>query len=317
MDKSCVYIQSAAALGPTGDTRRTERVSLAADPPPRELKELVKQVVGVPLRQASHFVELAAIASQLCIKRLGYPAPEDTAVYVGTGLAEVRKTHALFQQVMPPGPGMASPFDFINAANNMAAFYVAKLGNFRARNLTVSQEEFSFEWALQLAWADLRAGDYRQALVGGVDENSQPRAQHLRRMALRDDQMIGEGAGFFFLSAEPERACAEILGVRHLDAQAIGIELPRQLADWRQDREPVTLLPGFRLSAEEITHLIHSSPDIDVQPYLQHCGCFHTATAFGLAAALDDPADTSGLVVHVNRNRAGQWMIVGIRYLTG
>jgi len=317
MDKSRVYVHSAAALGPTGDTTRTERVSLATDPPPLELRELVKRVVGVPLRQASHFVELAAIASQLCLKRLGLPAREDTAVYVGTGLAEVRKTHALFQQVMPPGPGMASPFDFINAANNMAAFYVAKLGNFRARNLTVSQEEFSFEWALKLAWEDLRAGDYRQALVGGVDENSQPRSQHLRRMALRDDQVIGEGAGFLCLSVDPERARAELLGVRHLEAHTIGSVLPGLLAGWRRDREHVSLLPGFRLSPDDMKHLIHTSPDVEVQPYVQQCGCFHTATAFGLAAALDVPGDADSLVVHFNRNRTGQWMIVGIRRLTG
>jgi len=315
MGKSRVFIHSSAALGPGGDTTHTERTSLTADPPALECRELVKRVVGVPLRQASHFVELASIASQLCIKHLGHPAPEDTAVYVGTGLAEVRKTYALFYQIMPPGPGMASPFDFINAANNMAAFYVAKLGNFRARNLTVSQEEFSFEWALKLAWEDLRAGDYRQALVGGVDENSQPRAQHLRRMALRDDQLIGEGAGFLYLSVQPERARAEILGIHHLDRPTAESGLSALFNGWRQDREPVTLLPGFRLSDDDLADLTRQWPDLRVQPYLQQCGCFHTASAFGLAAALDLPAGPGSLVVHVNRNRAGQWMSVGLRHL--
>jgi Beta-ketoacyl synthase, N-terminal domain len=190
-----VYVHAAAALGPQRDTQFAERTPLGADPAPVEFKELVKTVVGVPLRQASHLVELAAIGSQLCLKRLPYPAPENSAVYVGTGLAEVRKTNTLFYQVMPPGPGMASPFDFINAANNMVAFYAAKLGNFRARNLTVTQEEFSFEWALKLALADLHAGSFRQALVGGVDENSQPRASHLRRIRLRDDQWMGARRG--------------------------------------------------------------------------------------------------------------------------
>ena len=75
-----VYIHAAAALGPHGDTSRAERRTLHADPPPLELKELVKTVVGVSLRQASHLVELAPIRSQLSLKPPPVPAPENSAV---------------------------------------------------------------------------------------------------------------------------------------------------------------------------------------------------------------------------------------------
>lgn len=312
MTEPRIYVHSAAALGPHGDATASERVHLDADPPPFELRDLVKRVVGVSLRQASHLVELASIASQLCLKRLPVAAPEDTAVYLGTGLAEVRKTTALFQQVMPPGPGMASPFDFINAANNMAAFYVARLGNFRARNLTVTQEEFSFEWALQLAIADLRAGRYRRALVGGVDENSQPRTEHLRRIALRDDQHLGEGAGFLVLSCEPEAARAELLGVRHLASVKPEVALAGALAAWRREDEPVTVLPGFRLSRDD-TAAMAMCPGVTLRPYLDQCGGFHTAAAFGLAAQFDLAGSPTGLVVHANRNADGHVMLIGMR----
>jgi hypothetical protein len=312
MTDARVYIHAGAALGPRGDSARAERTILAADPPPFEFKELVKQVVGVPLRQASHLVELAAVASQLCLKRLPFAAPEDTAVYVGTGLAEVRKTQALFQQVMPPGPGMASPFDFINAANNMAAFYVAKLGNFRARNLTVTQEEFSFEWALKLATEDLRAGRFRQALVGGLDESSQPRANHLRRIALRDDQILGEGAGFLYLSVEARGALAELLGVHHVTGTPAAA-LSAALGHWRRAGEPLTLLPGFRLTADELHALQIVFPDTAVHPYLEQCGCFHTAIAFGVAAQLDAVQPAPGLVIHLNHDATGRVMLTGLR----
>ena len=117
-----VYIHAAAALGPRGDYAAPQRTPLRTDPAPLELKELTRSVVGQPLRQASHFVELAVIGAQLCLQRLRLPSPAITAVYLGTGLAEVNKTTALFNQVLPPGLGLASPFDFINASNNMAAF---------------------------------------------------------------------------------------------------------------------------------------------------------------------------------------------------
>ena len=309
-----VYIHAAAALGPHGDIARAERRTLHGDPPPLELKELVKTVVGVSLRQASHLVELAAIGSQLCIKRLSYPVPENTAVYLGTGLAEVRKNEAVFRQVMPPGAGLASPFDFINAANNMAAFYTAKLGNFRARNLTVTQEEFSFEWALHLATADLRTGECRQALVGGVDENSLPRASHLRRFALRDDQPMGEGSGWLYLDTRREGARGEVL-VTHNVTQ--GVDLADLLAGtvraWRQEGEDVLLLPGFRLQDAAIEALVAAVPGVRAENYLARCGAFHTASAFGLAAAFDAPRATPALVVHLNLNVAGDAMLVALR----
>jgi hypothetical protein len=308
-----VYVHAAAALGPQRDTQFAERTPLAADPVPVELKELVKTVVGVPLRQASHLVELAAIGSQLCLKRLPYPAPENSAVYVGTGLAEVRKTNTLFNQVMPPGPGMASPFDFINAANNMVAFYAAKLGNFRARNLTVTQEEFSFEWALKLALADLRAGSFRQALVGGVDENSQPRINHLRRIHLRDDQWMGEGSGWLYLSVEPGAARGELLEVRALPAGDLPETLAAAVRNWRQDSEPVLMLPGFGLTGPEITRLGAALPDAAIENYLAWCGCYHTAAAFGLAALLDHPRPAPALLIHVNRDAGGHAMLIALR----
>lgn len=308
-----IYIHAAAALGPHGDVARVERRTLLGDPAPLELKQRVKEIVGVPLRQASHLVELAAIGSQLCLKRLHVAVPENTAVYVGTGLADVRKNEAVFRQVTPPGPGMASPFDFINASNNMAAFYAAKLGNFRARNLTISQEDFSFEWALQLASADLRAGDYRQALVGGVDENSLPRSDHLRRITLRDDQPMGEGSGWLLLSVAAEHARGALIEIKRLAAAtSLASALTAALPIWRQAQEPMTLLPGLRMEPAEIENLLRATPELQKQNYLAWCGGFHTAAACGIAALFDAPVQP-GLFIHVNRDRSGRHMLCAVR----
>lgn len=314
MTEARVYLHAAAALGPHGDTATAERRTLHGDPPLLELKELVKTVVGVPLRQASHFVELAAIGSQLCLKRLARPAPENTAVYLGSGFAETRKNELVFQQVMPPGPGMASPFDFINTAGNMAAFYTAKLGNFRARNLTITQEEFSFEWALHLATSDLRAGETRQALVGGVDETALSRKSYLRRIALRADQPMGEGSGWLYLDTHPDSARGEVLQTRNV---ARGVELASLLAEtvrtWRRGDEEIVLLPGFRLEQPEIEALVSAVSGITVKNYLGRCGCFPTASAFGLAAEFDEPRTTPALVLHINCNVVGHAMLVVLR----
>ncbi len=297
-----------------------QRRLLTADPPQNELGELTRRVIGKSLRQASHFVELAAIGSQLCLKRLPSPMPRDTAIYLGTGLAEVRKALSLFAQVMPPGPGSASPFDFINSANNMASFYVAKLANLTGRNLTVMAEEVSFERALDLAITDLRHGGFKAALVGGVDENSHPRTEHLRHIALRDDEIMGEGSGWIFLTPDHAGALGEVLMIESLNG-------PQQTASWADavasavehciaPGETVRLLPGFRLMPEDVATLAKRIPGLVPEPYLAYCGSFHSAAAVGIAALFERGHSSPQLYLHLNRDSVGHTMLVGLRTLT-
>lgn len=318
MSERRVYVHAAAALGPSGDACAAQRRALATDPAPLELKELARSVLGAPLRQASHFVELAAIGARLCLNALGRVPPGATAVYLGTGLAEVRRIAALFREVMPPGPGLASPFDFINASNNMATFYVARGAGFAARNLTVMQEEFSFERALELAYDDLLAGAVPAALVGGVDENLQPRSDHLRRIALRDDQIMGEGSAWLFLDTDPTNAKAEIVDV--FDARGTTDSAPAQWAETlapavaalRNNAEDWHLLPGFRLTADEIAALVAALPGITLRPYLDRCGAYFSAAGFGMAG-LFDATPPPGLHLHINRDASGHGVVMALR----
>lgn len=307
-----VYIHAAAALGPLGDHAAGQRRVLSEDPPPLALRELARAVLGRALRQGSHFIELAAIGARLCLERLARPPPADTAVYLGTGLGEVRKTYAVFEQLMPGGPGLISPVDFINAANNMAAFHVARLSGFEGRNLTVSCEGLSAEWALRLACDDLRHGAVPAALVGGVDESFHPRANHMRYFPLRADQRMGQGSGWLYLSPEVDNARGELLWVEELTAgeddwvqKAIAFLLARI------GTEKPQLLPGYRLSPQELAALASGLGKARVENYLEYCGCFPTAASFGLAQAFERAA---GLYVHVNRDEDGRrLMLVGLR----
>ncbi len=319
---TALYIHAAAALGGQQDYTHAERKRLRQDPDADELKNLSKSVLGQTLRQASHFVELAAIGAQLCLQRLPRCAPADTAVYLGTGLGEVRKTVSLFQQASSAA-GLVSPFDFINATNNMAAFYVAKLADLRARNLTVMQEEFSFEWALTLAAMDIKAGAVNRALVGGVDENSHPRAEHMRRLPLKEDQIMGEGSGWIYLTGEPvsensRRALGEILSIEQLpDIESGTAHFSARTASaiqpWLGAGEPAYLLPGFALPPEHACALTQRLPQLIGENYLDYCGCYHTAAAFGVAAIFDRPHPTSARYFHINSDNAGRTMMIGVQ----
>lgn len=317
-EPSRVYIRASAALGPNRDYLPAQRVRLSADPAPSDLRELSKRVLGQSLRQASHFVELAAIGARLCLERASQAPPPATAVYLGTGLAEVRAGQALFKQVLPPGPGLASPFDFINATNNMAAFYVARLAGLASRNLTLTLEQFSFEAALTLAWQDLRHGAVPAALVGGVDENSFPRAHHLLHLPLRDDQIMGEGSAWLYLDGEPDGARGEVLCVEVLKTDGLGSTawaqaLRQFMVTQFSHALPVSLLPGYGLAREEIEALTRELPGVTLTPYLDYCGCYPTAAAFGVAMQFDVPPDAPLLWLHVNRDRHGQTRLIGVR----
>jgi hypothetical protein len=316
MTSARVYVLAAAALGPGGACTSAERRRLDADPR-TELRDLAKKVLGQPLRQASHFVELAAIGSRLCLNRLAAAPSPETGVYLGTGLGEVRKTEALFEQVMPPGSGIASPFDFINATANMGAFYVARGAGLLTRNLTVTQGVFSFERALALACDDLRAGTVAQALVGGVDENHFPRTEHLRRLPLRDDQIMGEGSGWLFLSNAPDGARAEIVAVETLPGVSADTgEWAARVASVTDAKPgPAMLLPGHGLSAAQRDALARALGGASCRDYIEECGCYPTAAAYGIGATFD-AAPITGLGVHVNLDDRGATAVVVIRFVS-
>jgi len=263
--------------------------------PDNDLGALAKQVLGQRLRQASHFIELATIGARLCLNRAGATAP-DMAVYVGTALGEVRKTDALFQQVFPPGTGMAAPFDFINATANMAAFYVARLAGASARNLTVTQGLGSFEGALQLGFDDVRAGAVDRALVGGVDENCFPRTAYVRRWPLRDDEVMGEGSAWLYLTHAEPGALAELLSVQRLRAPLDTAGLDH-------------IVCGAQLGAADTGVLTGLNPGATLHHYIERCGSYPTAAGFGVAGQLEgQPA--RGQWAHVNRDIDGTLLLV-------
>lgn len=312
-ERQRVFVHAAAALGPLGDHAAGQRRALVEDPPSLTLRELARAVLGQTLRQGSHFIELATIGARVCLDRLAQPPPANTAVYLGTGLGEVRKTRAVFEQLLPSGPGLVSPFDFINAANNMAAFHVARLSGFVGRNLTVSRESLSFEWALRLAFDDLRHGAVPAALAGGVDESFHPRENHVRYFPLRDDQRMGQGSGWLYLSAEAAQARGELLWVE--EAASGEDEWLRAGVDLLASRigaEVVHLLPGYRVSPGEAAVLAERLVNARVENYLDYCGCFPTAAAFGIAQAFER---APGLYVHINRGEDDRVMLVGLRAL--
>jgi len=319
MKRRPAYIFSAAAVGPHGDVDAKGRRPLTCVPSQADLSDMLMELTGKEMRRAGHFTELAVIGSQLAIKRLENGLPASAPLYFATGLGEVYDTTELFARLMEGGAGSTSPYAFINSVSNTTAFHVAKTAGLMSANITVSQEELSFECALRLAITEVVDGYAETVLVGGVDELGYPRAAHTKRLPLRKGDLMGEGSGWLCLGSDGAGALGAVEGVAELVANMDGDvgewaeAVARIVEPWLEKRLPVRIMPGLRLSEVKADALAKRLNNAEVMDYLALCGRFHTASAFGIASIFDSTHDTDTLYIHVSPNLEGRVMLVGIR----
>ncbi|MEK6790168.1 MAG: beta-ketoacyl synthase N-terminal-like domain-containing protein [Deltaproteobacteria bacterium] len=322
MTGNTVYILSAAAIGPSSDTAREQRRLLTEDPHTADLSALVKELTGEESRRIGHFAQLAVACSRLALNRFKKTITHMTPLYLATGLGEVQNTLSVFEQVMGTGDSLCSPYGFVNAVSSTTAFHIAKAASLNGKNVTISQEELSFEWAIKLAASDVESGEAEYALVGGADESSQPRQEHMRRIRLNDDQVMGQGSGFLLFGRNADNAAGEVIDVQWFDSSgeeknAWVLKIARLVERYRKRTDRVILLPGFRLEQGDIAALYSRITFMPVNNYLNFCGCFHTASAFGIASVFDTPHERDTLYLHVNNNASGRTMAVLIRAFAG
>ncbi|MBI5235974.1 MAG: hypothetical protein HY886_06980 [Deltaproteobacteria bacterium] len=321
-DSGAIYILSAAGIGPSGGATREQRRLLAGDPQTTDLSGLLKELTGEEFRRIGHFAQLAVACSRIAALRFKKPIAAKTPLYLATGLGEALNTLSVFAQVINSDDSVCSPYGFVNAVSSTTAFHIAKAGGLNGRSITISQEELSFEWALKLAASDVKSKSAEYALVGGADESSLPRQEHMRRIRLGDDQVMGHGAGFLVLGKNADHAAGELVDVQWFDStgeekNAWVLKIARLVERLKKKTDRVVLLPGFRLERTHIASLVGRIAGIEVCNYLPFCGCFHTATAFGIASVFDAPHERDTLYLHVNNNACGRTMAVLIRAFAG
>lgn len=309
------YVLSAAAVGPDAHTDADGQLCVDVDNR-ADLRDALADC-GLNIRRAGHFCELALAGSQTVIKRLGRTVPTDTPVYLGTGIGEAGNTRALFKQVMSDGAANASPYGFVASSSNTAAFYVAKAAGLRSRNMTVCQEEFSFEWALRLAASDIETGASNTALAGGADEYCPPRSEHIHRLPLSDGQAMGEGSGWLYLSCGNSGAIGEVLGVWDFvfaegDRGGFAKEAASLIGKTGLSGGNAFLLPGFRLDGAMIDGLVKKLPGIEVERYIERCGAFHAAAAFAAASVFEGRGRGQRVCFHVNTGTSGRAFVFAI-----
>lgn len=291
---------------------------LCADALPVDLRQSGSaHQVAMP-RLASRLAQLAVAGARRCTSGLAVPLMPGTPVYLATGLGDVARTDALYYQVMPPVGEMASPAQFATSGNNMPAFFVAQQLGLTSRNFTISQQDLSFEHALQLALDDMAAGIATTSLVGGVDETTVPRDFYVRRYPLSDDRWIGEGSAWLVLGTVRTGAIGDVTAVSigcASDDTDSGAWVRRTAAVIAEciGGSAAVLVPGARISAVQCAALGECLPQLDRVDYRRVTGCTPTAVALAMAGSFADRMAAVSAFVHVNCDTRGRTGVVAWR----
>lgn len=319
--KPLAYLHAAGGIGH----------ELAPDQPPPSLRAQAKQRFGPSLRQASRFIELALLGVADCLQSQPALTSPSVSVYVATGLGEVQKTMTLFATVTGATPEPAAPFDFINAANNTAGFYIAKHFTGPGRNFTICDGDLSFESALQLALLEYRQAATNFILVGGVDEAIASRSEYARRYVSADPTgTIGEGSYWFLLSSRAGGAIAEVLHAEvfaryqgeDMDTNRWATDVAQALREHMPANGTLQLLPGAGLDEHLTAALIGQfgglARVINNSIKSNSYKTYPTSAARTLSDWLNHPGDSERAIdyaAHINRDSQGRTAITLIRKL--
>src|SRR4030042_171126 len=252
--------------------------------------------------------------------------PVIAASYIGPALTPNRDMSweeeklPFITQVFKHEGGFPSPNQFANSVSNAAAFFLARICEIKGIVLTISEEELSFESALWLAQSYLENGEIDLALVGGCDVFTPTVEEYRERMDLKPDNSrmlaMGEGSSWLLLGGGSKEKIGDILAVEFGNELMPGAEFSASENILRASEKLIAkavlsgkkrfLLPGFRMN--KIDSHFWKLKGWEVDDYLPYCGIHPTATAFGIARALQEKP--SALFVHYNCHASGKQIFV-------
>jgi len=244
------------------------------------------------LRRFSRISRMAVAAARRAVESTGLPGVD--AVITGTGLGCFAESEKFLDAIRDRSEDLLNPSVFIQTTHHAASSQVAFALDCRGYHDNYCHRAFSFETALLDASLLIAEGAARRVLVGGMDELVPTYVGYLRSAGLLEPPaglpgpVLGEGAGFFVLSAERGgNDLARFLGTGFTYTPGGG-ELELGLARFFASHLPggglpdLVLLGGMPVREGALERLdggfLHPAARAG---FTQLCGEFHTASAFG------------------------------------
>jgi len=183
--------------------------------------DLTDREVLKKARRADRFSKMTVLAAHDALVDGGFQVDNirQTGIIVATAFGAHSSIFRFLDDIIDYGELNVSPTTFAHTLHNAAASYVATVLGSRGPTITITQFEFVFHQALQLAYAWLVEKRVERVLVGVTDECS-PAMEYIceEKLALADDGKMkplscqeepkvvpGEGSAFFLLSLDTGR----------------------------------------------------------------------------------------------------------------
>lgn len=269
-----------------------------------DLKPLVTDAVGAPVRRIDRFIQLALIGAGRCAQSARIAT--DTAVYLGSGRGDLEVTLDVMQTLLRDGHA-PKPLSFINTVSNAACYYVAQSLKLMSRSSFVCNRYFAFESVLQLAALDMETRAVHSALVGTVDVVVPPLANHRIRLGLGSETSVADATHWLLLQRSADRALGQLVAAEHFaDAQG----LRAWLAATPLIRDAALATGQFMREAEsEQWSRELAAPTFD---YRARRAYYDSQSGALIHAFLRSDTPHAGLL-HLNRDPGGRYSVIVIR----
>lgn len=163
------------------------------------LDAALREVCREHFRRVDRFIQLALLGSARCAQ--GQTLAPDCGLYLGSGLGPMVNNITCQEQLVRDHE-LPTPFSFINTLGNSAGYYVARNLGLSGQNLFVSRRGASFAAVLEAALVDLECGALGQALLGVVEEATEPFVEHRHRQGLAAGTPVAEGSHWLLLERD-------------------------------------------------------------------------------------------------------------------
>ena len=242
------------------------------------LDTAVKEVCVEPYRRIDRFVQLALVGSGRCAA--GRALAPDCGLYMGSGLGPMG-SNVLTQEQLGRDREAPMPFNFINTLGSSAGFYVAKNLKLSGQNFFVSRRGANLVALLSTALADLELGVVQQALLGVVEEATQPLKDHRRRQHLAMERPVAEGSHWLLL--EKDTTTGRMLGLqRFAEPEALQVAMKTV---WRPG-DRLVCVPGVEAALRGALQggLPGTIPDDPQEPFHDSLDAAHVTAALTVGA---------------------------------
>ena len=243
-------------------------------------------IPSAKLRRMSRLVKFSLVSAFDCLGQL--EEHNIDAIITATGLGCIDDTGIFLTQMHRNKEKLLNPTAFISSTHNAVGGQIALLKKLRVPNFIHTQKEVSFETGLIDTLMMLEDGEAKNVLVGAFDEITDLSYDLYKQMGCLSETVIdkntilsthnkgivlGEGAGFFVLSTEPDN-----LGFSKL----VGVDIHRSASE---DLASLTskFLAKYNLNTTDIDLLVlglDGSPNTKSLVKLMNVG-FETSTVAG------------------------------------